>query len=329
MSGPAERREGPSPGSRHEELALPPRGEDAPRVSLCIVTWNCRDLVLDCLTSLERGNEGVSYETIVVDNASEDGTVEAIRARFPAVTVVARETNVGFAAGNNEAMRLARGEYIFLLNPDTVLPEGALVELLELADAQPRAGAIGPKLLNPDGSLQYSCRRFPRPWAALFRNTLFGKLFPREPWTREYVMADWDHDELRDVDWVSGAAMLLRRAAVAEVGGLDEGFFWGSEDVDYCLRLQKAGWRVLYTPTPAIVHVIGGSTDRAVLATIRRRHASWYRLYVKHFSRTPIDRAVLWVLIWLRGGLLAASWLGRTVWGKLTIPLRRALGRRG
>jgi len=285
-------------------------------------------LVLDCLASLQGGNDSVSYETIVVDNASGDGTVEAIRARFPAVTVVARDTNVGFAAGNNEAMRLARGECMFLLNPDTVLPEGALVELLEVADANPRAGAIGPKLLNPDGSLQYSCRRFPRPWAALFRNTLFGRLFPREHWTRDYVMADWDHDELRDVDWVSGAAVLLRRAAVAEVGGLDEGYFWGSEDVDYCRRLAKAGWRVLYTPRPAIVHVIGGSTDRAVLATIRRRHASWYRLYVKHFSRTPVDRAALWVLIWLRAGLLAASWLGRTLWGKLTNPLRRALRRR-
>ncbi|MGD9519949.1 MAG: glycosyltransferase family 2 protein [Armatimonadota bacterium] len=303
------------------------RGTGAPRLSVCIVTWNCRDLVLNCLRTLSEGRNEVSYEVLLVDNASRDGTVQAVRELHPEVTVVSNEANVGFAAANNQAIRLARGEYIFLLNPDTVLPERALDDLVRVADEHPRAGAVGPKLLNPDGTLQYSCRRFPKPWAALFRNTLFGRLFPHERWTREYLMADWDHNELREVDWVSGAALLLRREAVEQVGLLDERYFWGSEDVDYCRRLEKAGWQVLYTPTPAIVHIIGGSTDRAVLQTIQRRHASWYRLYSRHFSHCVLDRAVLWLLIWMRGTLLLASWVIQDLWAKVKAAWLRALRR--
>jgi GT2 family glycosyltransferase len=308
-----------------ESFVLTPQSEDAPRVSVCIVTWNCRELVLNCLDSLVQGSGGLPFEVIVVDNCSSDGTVEAIRSRFPAAKVVANEANVGFAAANNQAMRLGCGAYFFLLNPDTLLPPNALQEIAQVADAYPRAGAIGPKLLNPDGTLQYSCRRFPRPLAALFRNTLFGRLLPGNRWTREYLMADWQHDGVREVDWISGAAMLLRREAVEQVGPLDERFFWGSEDVDYCKRLHDAGWKVLYTPRPEIIHIVGGSTDQAVLRTICRRHASWYRLYAKHFSRCALDRAIIWVLIWLRAGLLAGSWLGKGLWARLKAYVAAAL----
>jgi GT2 family glycosyltransferase len=277
---------------------------------------------MECLRSLLSQQVEGGFEVIVVDNASADGTVEAVRENFPAVKVIANANNRGFAAANNQALAVARGEYVLLLNPDTVVPAGALGALLAVADQHPQAGALAPKLLNTDGSLQLSCRRFPNPWAALFRNTILGRLFPKEPWTREYLMADWPHDEVREVDWASGAALLLRRAAIEQVGWLDEHFFWGSEDVDYCKRLWEAGWRVLYTPQPAIIHRIGGSTDRAVLPTIYRRHASWYRLYAKHFARHWASRLCMWGLIWARAWLLALSWVATDLWAKLKAAVR-------
>jgi len=298
-------------------------GTPQPRlVSVCVVTWNCRALVLECLGSLFGQPQGADFEVIVVDNASTDGTAEAITKAFEQVKLIANADNRGFAAANNQAMREARGEYLFLLNPDTILPAGALGELVRVAESFPQAGAIGPRLLNPDGSLQYSCRRWPSVKAAFFRNTLFGRLFPREHWTKDYLMADWPHDQVREVDWVSGAAMFLRRRAVEQVGLLDEAFFWGSEDVDYCRRLWLAGWKVIYSPEPAIVHRIGGSTDQAVVRTILRRHASWYRLYAKHFGRNPLRRWVVWVLIWCRALALTMSWVARYSWA----VVRKALG---
>lgn len=310
-----------------QEPASGASADNRPAVSICIVTWNCRELVLECLRSLRSGSdpEQVPYEVIVVDNASTDGCPEAIRAEFPEVRIIANSENRGFAAANNQAILAARGKWLFLLNPDTVLPEAAIPQLVQMAEKYPDAGAIGPRLINPDGSLQYSCRRFPRPWAALFRNTLLSRIAPNDRWTREYLMLDWDHEDVREVDWVSGAAMLLRREAVEQVGLLDEGFFWGSEDVDYCKRLWDAGWKVIYTPRPAIVHRIGGSTDKAVVQTIFRRHASWRRLYSKHFSRGLLDRLVMGVLIWARALLLAGSWVARWAWVRIRNQLRRLL----
>ncbi|MCX7598047.1 MAG: glycosyltransferase [Armatimonadetes bacterium] len=298
-------------------------------VSVCIVTWNCRGLILECLDSLFGQPQGAQFEVIVVDNASTDGTPEAVAESFPQAQLIRNTVNRGFAAANNQALRQARGEYLFLLNPDTVLPPEALGNLVAVAEAYPQAGAIGPRLLNPDGSLQYSCRRWPSVKAALFRNTLFGRLFPGEPWTKEYLMADWPHDEVREVDWISGAAMFLRRQAVEQVGLLDEAFFWGSEDVDYCRRLWRAGWKVIYSPHPAIVHRIGGSTDQAVVRTILRRHASWYRLYAKHFGRNPLRRWVVWSLIWCRALALTASWVARYLWAVARKTLGGAKGVQG
>ncbi len=330
-NGGSDRQHGPGNHRDRQNIAAngpaPPNGSPQPPLSICIVTWNCRDLVLDCLASVYDQARELGAEIIVVDNASSDGTVQAIAERYPDVRLIANSTNRGFAAANNQAIKLARGEFIFLLNPDTIVPPGGLRELLEVARAHPEAGAIGPRLLNPDGSLQPSCRRFPSPLAAVFRNTILGRLFPSNRWTRDYLMEDWNHGAVREVDWVSGAAMLLRRQAINDVGLLDEGYFWGSEDVDYCKRLWDAGWKVLYSPRPAIVHRIGGSTDRAVLRTIWRRHASWRRLYCKHFARTFLDCLGISALIWIRAALLILSWSARWLWATATAPMRRLLRR--
>lgn len=279
-------------------------------LSIIIVSWNVqRDLRL-CLESL-RNNPEVEREIIVVDNASSDGTLDMLR-EFPEVHLIANPDNRGFAAANNQALAVARGEWLFLLNPDTIVPQGALKTLMDFAQAHPEAGAVGPRLLNTDGSLQYSCRRFPTVRAALYRHTIFGRLFPRARAAQEYLMAECDHTSVQEVDWISGAAMLINRRAYDQIGGLDEGFYWGSEDVDYCFRLHHTGWKVFYTPEPAITHAIGRSTDRVIIPTIIRTHRSMQRLYTKYFTRNLAQRLLVTAGIWVRAALLIAS-----VWVRL------------
>lgn len=286
-------------------------------LSVCIVSWNVRGDLAEGLDALYADPVAAAWQVIVADNASDDGTVEMLAGRYPQVEVIANTTNLGFAAGCNQGMRLARGRYVLLLNPDTIVPAGALAQLVIFADQHPDAGIIGPKLLNADGSLQFSARSFPTITAALFRNTILGRLLPKTGSVRAYLLADWDHSTVRNVDWVSGACMLIRRELVEDIGYLDAEFFWGSEDVDYCWRAHKAGWDVLYTPAPAITHVVGRSTDHAVLPTIIRRHQSWQRLYYKHFAHDPLRRALVWMGIWLRAGLLVVSVVLRRVTRRL------------
>ena len=291
-------------------------------LSVCIVSWNVtRDLVR-CLASVREGAAGLECETSVVDNASVDGSAQMVAAQFPEVELIANEQNVGFAAANVQAMERARGRYILLLNPDTLVPPGGLVQLVRFADEHPEAGVVGPKLVYGDGRLQYSCRRFPTITAALFRSTPLGALLPGNRPTTCYLMSDWNHDEAREVDWVSGAAMLIRREAYEQVGTLDTGFFWGSEDVDYCWRMHKADWKVLYTPAPVITHFVGRSTDRVMLRTILRTHRSMYLLYRKHVARNAMSRGLVWLGVCARAALLIAQHIARISVHKLREALR-------
>ncbi len=275
------------------------------------MSWNVQEDLRKCLQSVLEGNAEDGLAVWVVDNASTDGTVEMLRHEFPQVKLICNETNAGFAAANNQGLKAADADYYLLLNPDTVVPEGAFAKLLQFADAQPGAGAVGPKLVNPDGGLQHSARRFPTITAAIFRNTALGRLCPGAASPSHYLMTEWDHDEAREVDWVSGACLLIRRDALEQVGYLDEGFFWGSEDVDYCFRLHQAGWLVMYNPEPIIVHAIGKSTSQVVIPTIIRTHRSMRRLYNKHLARNFLSKALVGVGVWVRAGLLIASYLTR------------------
>ena len=176
-----------------------------------------------------------------------------------------------------------------LLNSDTIVYPGALRTLLNYLESNAEAGIIGPKLLNPDGTLQLSCRRFPNPIAALFRNTPLGRLFPNNRFTRNYLMEDFDHDEIREVDWVSGAAMIISEKALSVLGGLDPGYYMFCEDVDICWRAWDAGYKVVYIPGAEIMHVIGRSTDKAPNRMIWRFHRSMFRFYRQHMiSKAPL-----------------------------------------
>jgi GT2 family glycosyltransferase len=222
------------------------------------------------------------FEVIVLDNNSADGSPDMVEREFPWVHLIRSSRNLGFTGGQNQCIEARSAPHAFLLNSDTIVHRGAIKALLDYADSNPLAGIIGPKLLNLDGSLQFSCRRFPNPLAALFRNTPLGRLFPKNRYTRDYLMTDLPHNEVSEVDWVSGAALFARKEFIEKVGVLDNDFFMFSEDVDWCFRCWNAGFKVLYLPQAVITHVIGRSTDKAPNRMIGGFHRSMYRFYVKN-----------------------------------------------
>lgn len=276
-------------------------------LSVCIVNFNtCSDLD-KCLNSILNSESSITFEVIVVDNASQDGSVEMVRNKYPWVHLIINTVNRGFAAANNQALIASCGRYMLLLNPDTIVHPGALDSLVQFMDAHPDAGGIGPKLLNADGSLQYSCRAFPTLIAGMFRNTPLDRLFPSNRFSREYLLADHDHNEPMEVDWVSGAAMMVRREVLQTVGMLDEDYFMYCEDMDWCWRMRQVGWKVYYVPTAVITHTIGRSSDQVLVPVLYHRHRSMLRFYLKNYRRRyPLIFAPLIILgIGLRlGGAL-------------------------
>jgi GT2 family glycosyltransferase len=261
-------------------------------LSITICSWNTLADTRACLQSLREAHDEAQFEVIVVDNASGDGSAEMIEREFPEITLLRQSTNLGFTGGHNLALERAQGRHKALLNSDTVVHPGAINALVAFMDANPRAGIVGPKLLNPDGSLQMSCRRFPNPVAAAFRNTWLGKLFPNNKYVREYLMADFQHDQPREVDWVSGAALFIRSDTMNEIGKLDDEFFMYCEDVDLCKRAWDAGWKVMYCPQAVISHAIGKSSDQVPNRMIARFHLSMLRYYRKHViaRQSPVAR---------------------------------------
>lgn len=262
-------------------------------VRVIIVSWNAKADLRACLESLVESTVTPSrVEVVVVDNASSDGSPEMVRTEFPAVTLRETGANLGFSGGNNVALADNKSDYVFLLNSDAMLPKGGLDTLLEWADTTPDAGLIGPKVINPDGTLQFSCRRWPTPQAGLFRNVYLGKLFPQNQPAADYLMRDFDHASPLDVDWLSGCAMLMRRECLEQVGLLDEKtFFMYCEDMDWSLRVHEAGWRVVYAPVVSVTHKIGGSSDQVAERMIVEHSRAMVRFWKKHqaffASRTP------------------------------------------
>jgi GT2 family glycosyltransferase len=272
-------------------------------LSVIILNWNTRVELRACLRSILGQTHRYQIELIVVDNASSDGSREMMSAEFPDICLVVNSSNLGFGAGNNRGIPHAGGRYILFLNTDTLVTEGAFDAILAFADAHPDIGILGPKLLNEDGSLQYSCRRFPNLGTGFFRNTPLGRLFPNNRFTQDYLMSDWDHSTPRDVDWVSGAALVIRRDALEQIGGFDEGFFMYCEEVDLCYRTHQAGWRVVYYPDSVIYHIIGRSTSQVPTRMTYHFHASMYRFYKKHYAR----RTSIFVRPFIIPGLIARA----------------------
>ena len=214
-----------------------PKASSNPTLSIIIVSWNVAELLRECLRSVAENHGDLDLEVIVVDSASADKSVAMVSAEFPWVTLLAQSENVGFPRGNNIGMEVSTGDAILLLNPDTMIVGNALAVMLDYLDQNEDVGLIGPQLLNPDGSHQSSRRRFPTLMTGLFESTWLQPLAPRATMSR-YFATDLPDDAANDVDWVTGACMLTRRAVVAQVGVMDEAYFMYSEELDWCKRIK-------------------------------------------------------------------------------------------
>lgn len=224
-------------------------------LSVVIVNWNTRDLLRDCLRSVYESEGEFTFEIIVVDNCSSDGSAGMVREEFPQVHLMEAETNRGYAWANNLGLRHLEARYYLLLNPDTVVPPHALQEMIAFMDGHPEAGMAGPKLVMADGSLDLACRRsFPTPENSFYKLFGLSRLFPKSERFGQYNLTYLDPDEMAEVDSVVGAFMMVRREVVEEIGGLDEQYFMYAEDLDWALRAKRRGWKVYYYPQVTVLH---------------------------------------------------------------------------
>ncbi len=253
-------------------------------LSIVIVSWNVRDLLLQCLDSIAvelAKNAGICAEIFVVDNASSDDSVTRLKEGYSWIKLIENYDNVGFAAANNQAIRQSDAEYILLLNPDTIVKSGGLANLITFMNSNSTAGAAGSKLLNVDGSLQPSC--FPQPTLSreLWRLFHFDRFYP----LALYDMDKWDDRSPRQVDIIQGTSLILRQAALQNVGLLDENFFMYSEEVDLCFRLRQANWSLFWAPTSQIVHYGGQSSQQVASAMFLQLYQNKLRYFRKHHGR--------------------------------------------
>ena len=282
-------------------------------LSVIIVSFNSAGFIERCLASVDTCLRGVTHEICVVDNASSDQSLELARRAAPEAKMIVSRENLGFAAGVNRGIAATTGRYVLWLNPDAELLDGGAGELIEYCDRHPGVGILGPQLVDPSGRVQLSCRSFPSYRTALFhRYSLLTRTFPNNPGSRDYLMSDWDHRTVREVDWVSGACLLHRRSVLDDIGGLDERFFMYCEDVDFCLRTRQAGRSVRYHPGMRVLHHIGGSGGPAMPRMVVARHRSVWRYYAKHFRRHPLKDAVVAAAIWARCGMAIARAAARS-----------------
>jgi len=265
-------------------------------VSVIIVSYNVRDFLQQCLHSLEKAGQGVSMEIIVVDNASGDGSAEMVRRQFPRVRLIENPDNRGFSRANNQAMRIAGGRYLLLINPDTLAREDTLTALMAFMEEHPRVGAAGCKILNPDGTLQLSCRRsFPTPWVALCKILGLSRLFPNSRLFGRYNLTYLDPDRTAQVDALSGSFLFLRRQALQQVGLFDEEYFMYGEDLDLCYRIKKASWEITYVPATQIIHYKGKSTESSA-GTVVDFYRAMY-IFVKKHLRSRYLFFLHWFLV--------------------------------
>lgn len=282
-------------------------------VSICIANWNAADYLRSCLRSIVAQAWRSTWEVIVVDNASTDESVALARQELlPGQgRLIVNPANRGFAAANNQAFALAKGRYLLLLNNDTVILPGAIDQLVAFADAHPEAGLVGCRLLNPDGSLQPSCRSFPSLRIMLFRALYLDKLLPHNRWTGANYLSYWPHDTVRPVDVASGCCLLARRELLEQVGPLDERFFFYFEETDWCRRAWQAGWQVYFTPQAQVIHYGGRSSSRQSTQSSVLYLDSLLKYFRKHHGSLAV--VVVRLLAVLETGLRLGYWMFRAL----------------
>ncbi|MBN1398396.1 MAG: glycosyltransferase [Bacteroidetes bacterium] len=267
---------------------------DALEVSVIIVNYNVRDFLHQALVSIQRALKGIRSEIIVVDNASDDGSAEMVRRKFPRVKLIINESNLGFAKANNIALKQARGKYSLLINPDTIVQEDTIRVMVDFLKTRPEAGLAGCKILNPDGSIELACRRsFPTPWVAFTKIIGLSRLFPKTKLFGKYNLTYLDTEETNPVDAISGSFMMVRKQAYKQVGGLDESFFMYGEDLDWCYRIRQANWQIYYVHSTQIIHYKGESTRRSSIDEIQTFYDAMRLFADKHFRSSSFFSIVL------------------------------------
>ena len=230
------------------------------KLSIIILCWNDREVIAECLRSIFANTHSTDFEVIVSDNGSTDGSVEFIRSSYPTVHLIENGRNLRFAKANNVGIRASRGEYVLILNPDTIVHEGSLDKMISFADQHPEAGAFGCRVLNSDGSYQVSARPFASLRAELIAALYLRGLGRLHKWFTSDSYPGWNGTTERQVDWVSGCFILVRAGLLKSIGSFDEQFFYYYEDMDLCRRIWQAGSKILYAPAPTITHLGGKST---------------------------------------------------------------------
>jgi len=260
------------------------------KLSVTLVNYNAGEHLLRAVDSIASETASLKPEIIVVDNGSTDGSMERLGESFPTVRQILAGENLGFARACNLALRESSGRYVALVNPDVIVHRGSLHTLVEYLETHPDVGLVGPKILTPDGRLDFRCaRRLPSLWGELCERTRLYRRFPRSRWFAGHLLGSWDHESQREVEALSGACMMARREVLSGVGLLDERYFMFGEDVDWCWRIARGGWKIVYLPKAVVTHVGGGSTPaemqpRLVLEGIR----SQARFFAKRFGRTYV-----------------------------------------
>lgn len=263
-------------------------------LSIIIVNYNVKEFLKNLLHSIKKASQNLSTEIIVVDNASDDGSIEMLREKFPEVKLIANDKNLGFGKANNIGLQLAKGKYILLINPDTLVAEDTFTKLIEFFETHPDAGMVGCKILNPDGTLQLACRRsFPGPWTSFTKVTGLSTLFPKSKLFAKYNLTYLDENQTYEVDAISGSFMMMRKEVYDKVGGFDEQFFMYGEDLDLCFRIQKAGYKIYYVHTAQIIHYKGESTKRSSLDETKVFYQAMHLFVKKHLSSSFIVELIL------------------------------------
>ncbi len=301
-----------------------------PDVSIAMVSLNCWGVLKDCLDSLRLSDPSVTYELFLVDNGSTDGTLEKVPELYPEVTLVKNAENVGFLKGTNQGIRMSTGRYILWLNPDTILRPDSLRQMTEFLEQHPKAGIVGPKVLNADGSFQPQCKRgMPTPAASLAYYMKLDRLFPQDHTLGQYLLRYLPEDCSNEVDAVSGCCLMARRELVDDIGLLDEDLKQWGEDIEWCVRAKKAGWEVWYNPASVITHLKGqGGRHVVPYHVTKNMHYAMWIFYTKYFKAqsSPLTSAA--VRVGIQGSLagsLARIWMQRNVQNRLSPAVRLGL----
>ena len=279
-----------------------------PLVSAIVVSFNVRDLVLDTLRAFYACSD-VPAEAVVVDNASTDGSADAVAAEFPEAKVIRLPSNVGFGRANNAGLQQAEGRFVLLLNPDVTVMPGCVGRMADFMLVRPDAGAVGPRLQRPDGSMDLAARRgFPTPRTAFYRFSGLSRIFPSSQRFNRYNMGHLPPSEVHEMDAGTAACLMVRRAAVDRVGFFDPDYFMYGEDIDLCYRLKSGGWKIFYLPTAKAVHLKGASTRQETGRMLWEFHRAMWTFHHKHYAADlpAFANGLVWASIWGRWAVLTA-----------------------